>query len=69
MARIRFLWGRSKSTGGMVAGCRLRQPPPLMLWRSRGYGGTRDDHPGTAPRASENFFKLFLRRDTRTWIR
>jgi hypothetical protein len=42
------------------AGFRLRQPPPLKLWRSRGYGATRDEHLPTPPRASEDFFKLFL---------
>jgi hypothetical protein len=35
-------------------GFRLRQ----------GYGATRDDHPPTAPLASENFFNLFLGHET-----
>ena len=39
------------------------------LWRSRGYGGTRDDHPLTAPfeneasHLNENFFEVFLGHD------
>jgi hypothetical protein len=60
-------WNPESNVGEEFIRLRWINPLPGADFRLRhqGYGGTRDDHPLTAPRASENFFKLFLGHDTK----